>query len=292
MVMFEHILVATDLSAASEAVCRNLLGLKKLGARRVLLVHALDIRHMEVMKYELGPLVEPRLLQLKGIVEAQGFEVETQIRSHSPAWEVKLAAREQSCSLIVIGTHGATLARDVLLGSVAHDLLQSAEKPVLLLPLNILAEKEEERRQVICGDLLRHLLFATDFSDVAEKAFDTLRGLVGAAKAEVTLYHVQDKARIEPHLKDKLEEFNRVDSERLARLEKELLSGGAPKVNNVIDYGRPAKLLVERANSGAFSLLVMGNQGRGYLAEAFLGRVAHHVAHHADIPVLLVPMAA
>jgi nucleotide-binding universal stress UspA family protein len=39
-------------------------------------------------------------------------------------------------------------------------------------------------------------------------------------------------------------------------------------------------------------LLVMGNQGRGYLAEAFLGRVAHHVVHHAAIPVLLVPMAA
>jgi nucleotide-binding universal stress UspA family protein len=289
--MFEHILVATDLSAASETVCRNLQGLKKLGARRVLLVHALDIRHMEAMKYELAPMAEPRLLQLKGIVEEQGFEVDTQIRSHSPAWEVKLAAREQACSLIVIGTHGATLAREVLLGSVAHEVLQSAEKPVLLLPFDILAEKDEDRRQVICGDFLRHILFATDFSDVAEKAFHTLRHMADAAKPEVTLYHVQDRARIEPHLKDKLEEFNRVDMERLERLEKDLTGAGARKVHKVIEYGRPAKLLVDKANSGAYSLLVMGNQGRGYLAEAFLGRVAHHVVHHADIPVLLVPMA-
>ncbi len=290
--MFEHILVATDLSEASETVCRNLHGLKKLGARRVLLVHALDIRHMEAMKYQLEPLVEPRLLQIKEIIERQGFEVETQIRPHSPAWEVKLAAREKACSLIVIGTHGATLAREVLLGSVAHSLLQSAEKPILLLPFNILAEKDEDRCQVICGDFLRHILFATDFSDVAEKAFGHLRDIVRAAKPEVTLCHVQDEARIEPHLKDKLEEFNGVDMERLERLERELIGAGAMKVHKALEYGRPAKLLVEKANSGAYSLLIMGNQGRGYLAEAFLGRVAHHVTHHADIPVLLVPMAA
>ena len=138
--------------------------------------------------------------------------------------------------------------------------------------------------------MFEHILFATDFSDVAENAFDSLRHIVEATKPEVTFYHVQDKARIEPHLKDKLEEFNRVDAERLERLEKDLAGAGAGKVHKVIEYGRPAKLLVEKANSGAYSLLVMGNQGRGYLAEAFLGRVAHHVVHHADIPVLLVPM--
>ena len=290
--MFEHILVATDLSAASETICRNLHGLKRLGTRSVLLVYALDIRHLEVMKYQMEPLVEPRLLQLKAVIEKQGFEVQTQIRPHSPAWEVKMAAREHSCSLIVIGTHGATLAREVLLGSVAHEILQSAENPVLLLPFNILAEKDEDRCQVICGNFLQHILFATDFSDVAENAFDSLRHIVEATKPEVTLYHAQDKARIEPHLKDKLEEFNRVDAERLERLEKDLAGAGAGKVHKVIEYGRPAKLLVEKANSGAYSLLVMGNQGRGYLAEAFLGRVAHHVAHHADIPVLLVPLAS
>ena len=290
--MLEHILVATDLSEASETVCRNLHGLKRLGTRRVLLVHALDIRHMEVIKYQLEPLVEPRLLQLKEIIEQQGFEVDTQIRPHSPAWEVKLAAREQACSLIVIGTHGATLARDVLLGSVAHELLQSAEKPILLLPFNILAEKDEDRCQVICGDFLQHILFASDFSDVAEKAFGYLRHIVEVIKPEVTLYHVQDKARIEPHLKDKLEEFNRVDMERLERLEKDLTGAETGKVHKIIEYGRPAKLLVEKANGGAYSLLIMGNQGRGYLAEAFLGRVANHIVHHADIPVLLVPMVS
>ena len=289
--MFEHVLVATDLSAASEQICRHLHSLKKLGTRSVLLVHALDIRYMEAMKYQLEPLAEPRLLQLKALVEDQGFEVQTQIRPHSPVWEIRQAAGEHPCSLIVIGTHGATLAREVLLGSVAHALLQSAEKPVLLLPFNILAEKDEDRCQVICGDFLRHILFATDFSDVAENAFEHLRNIVETTKADVTLYHVQDKARIEPHLTDKLEEFNRVDLERLHRLERDLVELGAPHVEKVIEYGRPAKLLVETANSGAYSLLVMGNQGRGFLAEAFLGRVAHYVAHHADIPVLFVPLS-
>lgn len=55
--------------------------------------------------------------------------------------------------------------------------------------------------------------------------------------------------------------------------------------------GRPGLLLVAKARSDRFSLLVIGNQGRGYMTEAFLGRAAHHVVHHSPIPVLLVPLS-
>lgn len=36
-------------------------------------------------------------------------------------------------------------------------------------------------------------------------------------------------------------------------------------------------------------ILIIGGQGRGYMAEAFLGRVANHVVHRSPIPVLVVP---
>ena len=48
-------------------------------------------------------------------------------------------------------------------------------------------------------------------------------------------------------------------------------------------------LIVEKIRKGGYSMLVIASQGRGYTAEAFLGRVANHVVHRSTIPVLVVP---
>ncbi len=290
--MFERLLVTTDLSEASENMLKCLGPLRRVGAQEATLLHVADIRDVGGLYISLLKLLEPRLAHMEGILKQQGYATRVETPLGRPSREIDAFAVKGDYSVIVAGTHGESVAKDVLLGSVVHSLLQEARKPVLLIPFNVLAATEKERCQVLCGDFFQHVLFATDFSDTSEEAFLYLRHIVENTKVEATLYHVQDKARIEPHLKDKLEEFNRIDMERFERLEKDLAGAGAGKVQKVIEYGRPAKLLVERANSGAYSMLVMGNQGRGYLAEAFLGRVANHIVHHADIPVLLVPMAA
>jgi nucleotide-binding universal stress UspA family protein len=36
-------------------------------------------------------------------------------------------------------------------------------------------------------------------------------------------------------------------------------------------------------------MLVIASQGRGFMAEAFLGGVANHAVHRSTIPVLAVP---
>jgi hypothetical protein len=63
--MFEKIVVATDLSRASDRLISWLQGLRPFGAREAILVHALGIRHLEAMKYELARLVEPGSLSKK-----------------------------------------------------------------------------------------------------------------------------------------------------------------------------------------------------------------------------------
>ena len=56
-----------------------------------------------------------------------------------------------------------------------------------------------------------------------------------------------------------------------------------------VEFGRPGPLIVEKIRKGDYSMLVIASQGRGYMAEAFLGRVANHVVHRSTIPVLVVP---
>jgi len=105
----------------------------------------------------------------------------------------------------------------------------------------------------------------------------------------VTLLHVQDKTKIDRHLKQRLEEFNRIDQERLERLRDELTRQGATSVDIEIPYGSPTQEILRLAAEDEDTLIVMGGQGRGFIREVFLGSVSHNVARYAAVPVLIVP---
>jgi nucleotide-binding universal stress UspA family protein len=251
----------------------------------------MNVRDVGGLYLSMKNLVEPLLKDKEKQLGEMGFRTRLEIPLGDPAYEINRVAKETDASLIVAGTHGESLAKKILLGSVVHRLLQIAEKPVLLIPVTILEGEEGERKcEVLCGDIFRHPLFATDFSEPAERAFHYLEHVVAHTHPpEVTLFHVQDPVRIQPHLAHRLDEFNRIDRERLDALEVRLKEGGAGVVNKEVEFGRPGPLIVEKIRKGSYSILVIGGQGRGYMAEAFLGRVANHVVLRSAIPVLVVP---
>ena len=79
-----------------------------------------------------------------------------------------------------------------------------------------------------------------------------------------------------------------VDRQRTARstLEEQAeLLGGEPRLELL--HGRPAPILLERAVSDGYDLLVLGTRGAG-LTKALLGSTAVDVAEGATIPVLLM----
>lgn len=287
--MFNTVLVATDLSEASEQVIHSLHGLTALGTRKVILVHALGLRHLEVLKYELARYVEPFLAKQKCRLEAQGFETVVVIAPGLPAFEMDRIATEREASMIVVGSHGSSLAREMLLGGVATSILHHTTCPVLVVRLNIRGKDTRSRWEVACDDFLQHVLYCTDFSDTAERAFLYVEKLVESGTKRVTLLHVQDKTRIAGHLEHRLEEFNAIDRDRLERLQRRLEEQGTLEVQTILPYGLPIQEILREAEREDKSLIVMGSQGRGFFAEVVLGSVSHQVVRRAPVPVLLVP---
>jgi nucleotide-binding universal stress UspA family protein len=287
--MFTTIVVATDLSPASDRVIACLPGLKALGASRVHLVHALGLRHLDTLRYELARFVEPRLLQQEAALRAEGFETSVEIAAGIPEFEVNRIAQERQASLIAVGSHGATLAREVLIGGVALAILQRATVPVLVMRLPVTEDHKLPKCDAVCVDFTRHILYPTDFSDTAERAFRYLEAIVKAGARRITLLHVQDRTRLSPHLTHKLEEFNRIDTDRLERHRAALLKLGAKEVNIELPFGSPVREILRVARDRAVSEIVMGSQGRGFIAEVFLGSVSHQVARQAAVPVLFIP---
>ena len=56
-------------------------------------------------------------------------------RPGHPVEEILLAAEEESCDLIVLGTHGKGFLKQTFLGGVARSVLDRTRKPVFIVPL-------------------------------------------------------------------------------------------------------------------------------------------------------------
>ncbi|MFN3595008.1 MAG: universal stress protein [Thiobacillaceae bacterium] len=282
--MFERFIVATDLSPASDAMVGCLAGLKALGARHALLLQCLDMREAAsvALSYTTAVL-DDYLARQKAVLEKQGFEVETRIVPGFAKREINRIAREEDYGLVVVGSHGHSMLSEALLGGVASEVLHGATRPVLVIRL----ERDPDSGEVCVlptgCDLARHILYATDFSANADRAFTVVEALAPVAR-HITLLHVLD-ARGEPA------ELAAIDRDRLQALKARLAGLGRGDVTVEVRSGKPYQAIVAAAKERGAHLIVLGSQGRGFVPELFLGSVSHQVARHAPAPVLLVPAA-
>jgi nucleotide-binding universal stress UspA family protein len=203
--------------------------------------------------------------------------------------EVNRIAEEKGASLIVVGSHGATLAREMLLGGTTMGIVSHARLPVLVIRLKIADGGGEARCEAMCGDFRENVLYCTDFSETAEQAFAHVERIAESGAKRITLLHVQDRTRIEKYLSDRLPEFNEIDRGRLETLRARLAQQGCEDIRIEIPYGLPSQEILRLAREEEYHLIVMGNRGRGFYAEAFLGSVSLQVVRAAPAPVLLVP---
>jgi nucleotide-binding universal stress UspA family protein len=290
--MYSTALLATDLSPASDAIVECAHTLRSLGVRRIVLLHALGLKHMP----EVAPLVAGKAGQAVADQEtklmAHGFDVSTTIVPGPPAWEISDVADREGVSIIVMGATGRSLVQQIVLGGVTTAVLHRARCPVLILHPRLVDDDGNDRCEVVCSEPLTHVLFGTDFSDTAEHAFSYLEGMATQGVRRVTLVHVQDRARIRADDLELLKQFDQIDRARLDRLRDALTERGVEKVDIEVPFGSPVQELVARSRQDDVTLVVMGTQGRSFFGELLLGGVAHQVARQASAPTLLVPPKA
>ena len=287
--MFRKALIATDLSASSTALLSCVGQLKPLGLEEAVLAHVIYVAHTVGLAEQLADEAAPELQRQAALLQSQGIAVRTTMPVGVPAYALADLADQEDVSVIVIGSHSRSLLHGLLAGSVALGLLGITTRPVLLVRMAIASAEHGERCQLACARFFGKVLFPTDFSETAERAFHYLQHVVKGTGAHITLLHVQDTARLAPHLASRLEEFNEIDRERLERMAARLREQGAASVSTAIKVGAPLPTILAEAGEPGYTAIVMGSQGRGFVAEITLGSVANGVARRAPLPVLFVP---
>ena len=290
--MFKTIVLATDLSPAWDEIVACAGEFKALGCSRVILTHVIGVKFMMGMEGKLRAEARPILKAQKAILEAQGLEVAMEMPTGLPAYCLNEVARGAGADLIVMGSHGQSRWREEVLGCVTCAVLHHAQYPVLLLNVEIREERPSGTCRLQTTELLRHILFPTDFSEIAERAFTYVEFLAAKAESRVTLLNALDAPGHEAYPPGYQEWAAAAARQLLANWRQRLQQAGIQEVQASFDPGHTIPAILEVLKSQDISLIVMGTQGKGFIQEIFLGSVAHNVSRLAPCPVLLIPSAS
>jgi len=288
--MFNRVIVPTDFSPASFAMINCLSRLKPFGAKECLLLQCISMpgAASSTLAYA-PPMLDNRLTRQRDTLAAQGFEVEARVVPGSAKREINRIATAEDYSLIVTCTQGHFVVAETLIGGLAYGVIHNARKPVLVVPIELMEGEGDDYVRATRCNFLGHVLYPTDFSENAAAAFTYLENIVTQGAERVTLLHVQDSERLEPHLTDRLDEFNRIDQERLEALKARLQEKGSAEIEIELPYGTPVTEINRAIKERDVNLVIMGSQGKGFVKEVFLGSLSHNVARSSSSPVLLIP---
>lgn len=218
--------------------------------------------------------------------------VEEKLLSGSAFDELVTAATKSNGRFILMGALGHTLARRLLIGSVAERTAETSPIPTLVVrPGGGLASW-------IRGEHVLKILVGYDFSTASDAALNWVKQLREVGKFETIVLHStwppaetrhqQGKGGVVEANPKKFQKNLERDLEK--RIAKFLPSKEATTIVKV-GWGNAEDYLFETANRQCVDLLVVGTHQRRGVDRLLLGSVSRAVLHQAKVTVAVVPPA-
>ena len=197
----------------------------------------------------------------------EGIKVTPIVKHFKVFSEVNDVASEYDANLIVMGSHGASGVKEVLVGSNTEKVVRHSDIPVLVIKHNpILLDFENG-------------VFASDFSDEAitpyinaKKTFDKL----GVKMHLVYVNSPDGNFRSSMEIDKKVSLFLKKADGSLDNLS---------NVHIVCDYSIE-KGILNYANVIGADLIAVATHGRKGLAHFFEGSISEDIANHSTLPVM------
>jgi nucleotide-binding universal stress UspA family protein len=271
-----RIVFATDLSDANEAAMRSRTCLECLERIGVTEVHLVTVVSSGLPGMDVASNRHEALRSQREFFEVAGFAVETHVARGTPHRRINGFAERLNADMIVVGSRGESPLRNRLIGSTARNVARTAVRPLLVERIT----KEGDTHAVAKEHLFQDVLFATDFSANADRAFEFIPQLQGATK-RATLLHVRSH--------EQTAENETAAHDRLAELADDLETRmGISAETNVREGGVTTEILAEEERVGA-TVTVLGSRGQSRLRRLLLGSTSESVVAQGRNNVLLIP---
>lgn len=288
------LLLATDGSTLSAAVTQAVIAEVRREGAEIRVIHVVDTRKelsaemaaldTEVMnapaqRRSAEALVEAAAERLR----AEGFKTTTVVVWGDPRSQIIEVAKEWRADLIVLGSHGQTGLRGVLMGGVSDAVAHHASCSVEIVRAPQGRRTPQDFRILLAID-------DSEFSEAAEKA---VIAQVKPEGAEVKLVSVLDPYTVaDPK---KYPDFSGAVAELRDRAVRKLLKAGEQfqrvgfKVAEaLVEEGDPRDVLLDCSDRWRADLIVVGSHGRKGMQRLLMGSVSEAVSRHAVCSVEIV----
>ena len=217
----------------------------------------------------------------------------TVLRSHPVAQTLATYSDELGADLVVMTSHGRSGLRRAWLGSVTDQLIRSREVPVLVV-------RAGEGEAVGPAWEPGEILVALDGSPLAEAALGPAMEVARLWDAKVSLVQVVSPIRPtnpEHGLPSSYWQQATADrrgsaQEYVMEVAERVRESGINATGVAVIGKRVPETLIDLAEPGRVSLMVVGTHGLGGVGRMLLGSVADEVVRGANVPILVVRPAA
>jgi nucleotide-binding universal stress UspA family protein len=288
-IALNHILFATDFSPNSEMALPYALAIARQYGARVYGAHVVPSSDYLFSAPDLWPAhteEDNRLQQeITGRLEEHlhGIPHEVLFGIGDVSTVLSRMIAEHDIDLLVVGTHGRTGARKVLVGSIAEKMFRQATCPVLSVGPHVL------QRHVDVG--FHNILYATDFGKNSLSALSYALSLAEEDQAELSFLHVVeqpfagivDAESVRSSVVSRLQELVPPEAESWCHVE--CVVEFSPQ------FALPAEKIVEVAQNQEVDLIILGVRPTHRASSAvthFAQTNDQYVVAHAPCPVLTV----
>lgn len=211
----------------------------------------------------------------------------------NPAEKIAEVAESEATDLIVMGSHGRSALKGLLLGSVTHAVLAQTKKPLLILrskaapstdalKVGIAVDGSKFGRAAVRYVLKHRELFGAGASFQIIHVASDYAGAIMPDMAGMALPALSEKEVLELQKK----EFHAA----VHPLGKFFAKAGVTP-QEVCLVGNPGDEIAAYAKKKKLDVLVLGSHGYGAFKAAVMGSTATRVAAQGDVPLLLVRQA-
>jgi len=290
-IAINNILFATDFSPHSNAALPYALAIAHQYGARLYGAHILSSDDYLFVAPETWPghIQQQEQLQQEAVerLEEQLRGVPHQaLAGVGDVWDVLCRLiGEHDIDLLVVGSHGRTGARKLLMGSFAEKIFRQASCPVLTVGPNVV----HQQKSVAEFD---QILLATDFGEESMAAASYAISLAQQHQARLSLLHVVTRPKAEqPHA-------GTTDSESNSGFLVSRLQELVPRDTELwchpeyfIQSGSPSERILQFSEAHGVELIVMGvHPVHGVVSTVthLAHTTAQHIVAHAICPVLTV----
>lgn len=293
MTPIRTVLAPTDLSAPARQAAERAARLAAVCGARLVLQHVVSLGALDALRQlfaaQPGDLRQRLLDEARDELRELAAELcaphvasaDIHLSAGSALAEITSQADALDADLLVLGARGASLVRDLAVGSTTERVLRKTGRPLLV----VRGEVQHDYRRV---------LIPVDFSPRSLQAIAMARAL--APRAEIVLLHafeVPFEGRLrhagvsEAELAGLLANARREAEAQMSEL---LIAAGLPAatVQPVIVHGDPNLHILDQQQLQGCELIVIGKRGQGPLEELLLGSVTKHILSQAKSDVLVI----